>query len=88
MGQRAEDKEDAENCAQNKPVCVDCALGSLWAFMKAMPWSSMEVHGFVVQAPQEIDQPQRFIPVFETLEGAKLFAGEDKHLIVELRVST
>lgn len=63
-------------------------LGSLWAFMKAMPWNSMECQGFIVQAPTEKDQPQRFIPVFETLEGAELFAGDDKHLIVELKVAT
>lgn len=60
----------------------------MWAFMKAIPWESMEHDTIKMVAPKTGEgQPQRFIPVFDELSDAEKFAGEsDKHLIVEIRV--
>lgn len=59
---------------------------TMWAFMKAMSWSSMELGVGEVQEPElGSGQPQKFIPVFLLKEDVERFAGEDTHLIVELR---
>lgn len=58
----------------------------MWAIMKAMPWSSFESDMVRFETPKVGEgQPQRFIPVFDNLDDARKFAGEDIHLLVELR---
>jgi len=51
----------------------------MWAVMKAFSWDSLTVMGMPLQAPD--GGPQRFIPVFDTLEQAEAWAGPGYHAI-------
>lgn len=64
-----------------------CALIAVGAWLKALTWSSLSTDLITLSAPETGNgQPQRFIPVFETLADAEKFTGEDeRHLIVEIQ---
>lgn len=50
----------------------------LWAVMKAYTWDAITIHGLPLRASHE--EPQRFIPVFETREQAVAWAGSEDYI--------
>ena len=58
---------------------------SLWAVMKAYPWSDIKVEGVLLQGPPE--GPHRLVPLFRSRELAVAWAGSDEH-VVELILGT
>lgn len=59
----------------------------MWAFMKAMRFDSLSTDFIKFETPGiGFGQPQAFIPVFKEKSDAMEFAGEDSHLVVEVKV--
>lgn len=56
-----------------------------WVVMKRYTLASLEVHGIALSSPP--DEPQAFLPLFETKEQAVAFEDGDDTYVREMRTN-